>query len=332
MNYYPVVIPTLNRYEHLKECVESLKLNTHADKTELIIGLDYPPSEKYQDGWYKIKKYLSELSGFGTITIIEHEHNLGAAANSTYIRSYAFKKYDALIFSEDDNVFSPCFLDYMDKCLEKYKDRAEILAVTGYMNPISWKTRSDSNVLYVQDYMAWGIGCWKRTWEELNLNMPEHYMSYVCNHRNQIKRLRKNLRELNQLVFWTKANPSLDRKCDFTINCYCLINNRYIVAPKMSLVRNMGNDGSGINCVKVEDDYLARQEISSSKSFDIIDVKDLQEAYKFRKEWTAFKNQNFTLKQVLLTIFYYDLCFIGGTKTADSALNIIKKFKRLIKR
>lgn len=200
------------------------------------------------------------------------------------------------------------------------------------MNPIDWKTRSDSNVVYVQDYMAWGIGCWKRTWEELNLNMPEHYMSYVCSHRSQIIKLRKHQREFSQLVFWTKANPSLDRKCDFTINCWCLINDKYVVAPKLSLVRNMGNDGSGINCVNVEDDCLAKQEISFLKSFDIIDVKTSQEAYKIRKKWSDFKNQSFTIRQTLLTIFYYYLCLLGGIKTADSVLNTIKKFKRLIKR
>ena len=41
-NYYPIVIPTLNRYEHFKKCVESLARNTHADKTELIVGVRLP--------------------------------------------------------------------------------------------------------------------------------------------------------------------------------------------------------------------------------------------------------------------------------------------------
>ena len=47
MTFYPVVIPTLNRFDHFRNCVESLVRCTHADKTELIIGLDFPPYEKY---------------------------------------------------------------------------------------------------------------------------------------------------------------------------------------------------------------------------------------------------------------------------------------------
>ena len=50
MTFYPVIIYTLNRYEHFRRCVESLARNTHAEQTELVIGLDYPPSEKYVEG------------------------------------------------------------------------------------------------------------------------------------------------------------------------------------------------------------------------------------------------------------------------------------------
>ena len=64
MTYYPVIIPTLNRYEHFKNCVESLSNNLYANETELVVGLDYPPSEKYIDGWKKIKDYIPSIKGF----------------------------------------------------------------------------------------------------------------------------------------------------------------------------------------------------------------------------------------------------------------------------
>ena len=58
--YAPVYIPTLNRYEHFKRCLESLERCTDADKTDVYVGLDYPPSEKYVAGWKKIDEYLKE--------------------------------------------------------------------------------------------------------------------------------------------------------------------------------------------------------------------------------------------------------------------------------
>lgn len=46
LNDAPILIPTLNRYEHLKRCVESLAKNKLAKESELVIGLDYPPFQQ----------------------------------------------------------------------------------------------------------------------------------------------------------------------------------------------------------------------------------------------------------------------------------------------
>ena len=60
MNYAPVVIPTLNRYEHLKQCLESLEKCTGAEYTDVYIGVDYPPNDRYVEGWKKVDAYLQE--------------------------------------------------------------------------------------------------------------------------------------------------------------------------------------------------------------------------------------------------------------------------------
>ena len=122
MNFYPVVIPTLCRYEHFKECVVSLSKNIYASETELVIGLDYPPSEKYFEGYSHIKEYLSEIKGFKKVTIFENTKNLGSSKNSEQLITYALDNYDAYIYSEDDNIFSPFFLQFMNESLEKYRN------------------------------------------------------------------------------------------------------------------------------------------------------------------------------------------------------------------
>lgn len=66
----PICIPTCNRYEHLKRCVESLSKCTLASETDLIISVDYPPSDKYVDGNEKIKKWLERgIEGFKSVQI-----------------------------------------------------------------------------------------------------------------------------------------------------------------------------------------------------------------------------------------------------------------------
>ena len=45
--FAPVLIPTLNRYEHFKRCLESLERCTWAEKTDVYVALDFPPSDKF---------------------------------------------------------------------------------------------------------------------------------------------------------------------------------------------------------------------------------------------------------------------------------------------
>lgn len=64
MIFYPVIIPTLNRIKHLKDCIESLKNNTYASETELVIGLDFPVTEEHKIGWSDDIKMTDKVSNF----------------------------------------------------------------------------------------------------------------------------------------------------------------------------------------------------------------------------------------------------------------------------
>lgn len=119
MVYAPIYIPTLCRSEHFQRCIESLKTNTWAKYTDVYIALDYPPSEKYRNGYEKICKYLSEsdFSCFKSFNVVKRKKNYGAGLNSRKMREFISERYDRWIFAEDDIFFSPIFLEYMDLSL-----------------------------------------------------------------------------------------------------------------------------------------------------------------------------------------------------------------------
>lgn len=58
MIYAPIYIPTLCRYEHFKQCIESLAQCDGASETEVYVALDYPAKESHLEGYEKIKTYL----------------------------------------------------------------------------------------------------------------------------------------------------------------------------------------------------------------------------------------------------------------------------------
>ena len=117
MIYAPIIIPTLCRYDHLVRLMESLKKNTWAKYIDIYIGIDYPPSEQYVDGYQRICNYLeSDFPEFACVKIIKRSNNLGSFYNCESIINEVLNKYDRFIRTDDDAEFSPNFSEYIDKC------------------------------------------------------------------------------------------------------------------------------------------------------------------------------------------------------------------------
>lgn len=266
MNFYPVVIPTLNRYTHFKRCVESLAMNTHADKTELIIGLDYPPSEKYVEGYRKIKEYIPTIKGFGKVTVFKRKENFGAIKNGQALSDYAFKNYEAIIFTEDDNEFSPCFLDFLNKALEKYKDDNRVSSVKGY-NRVQYYSITDKNILFMHNCGAWGFGQWKRKRFMLQADI-ESARRILQSTKQSWKIFRTSPAIFSMLLAMVKKNALWG---DVIFACLNILNDRYQICPRISMVRNWGVDGSGLH--SGVDDTYSRQVIQTAPYFDLDDVE-----------------------------------------------------------
>lgn len=265
MKYAPVLIPTLNRYEHFKRCLESLEKCTGADKTEVYIGLDYPPSEKYIDGWRKIDQYLKykeENSSFGKLIVERRTHNYGICKENgnleTMIRDIS-DRYDRYIVSEDDNEFSPCFLDFMSKALEKYKDNPKVYSVCGYTQP-KYQVKG-KDVIFIYDNSAWGFGRW------LNREVPD--MKYVVTELHSIKSVVKLWIRypalLNEILSMVNKKA---RYGDAMYSMQCVCEETYQVRPAISLVRNTGDDGSGQH-TGISGKF-SKQEISAESNFSLV--------------------------------------------------------------
>ena len=164
MIYAPVLIPTLNRYEHLKETITSLSHCTGAEFTDLYIALDYPPSAYYEEGYIKIVNFLPSISGFKSVNIIRRDHNFGVGKNALdALVNIVFKEHDRYIFSEDDNHFSPNFLEFMNKGFEMFKDNKSVIAINGYRHFYDLKFADNNYFFQTIDFSAWGYGMMRET-------------------------------------------------------------------------------------------------------------------------------------------------------------------------
>lgn len=282
MIYAPVLIPTLCRYEHFVRCIESLRRNTWAKYTDIYVAIDYPLKKEHWNGYNNICKYLEQsFDEFSNFYIIKRPYNYGAAKNIIELRKEIIKKYDSFIRTDDDCEFSPNFLEYMDKCLFKFKDDESVYGITGYSYPIDWNISTDytgfKNSLI---FPMWGTGFWKDKYLKMENDIKN---GYIKEHFYINKNIRKKMSDARYVdcligIYSYQENNLLYNFSDVSCGCYIQLANKKIITPMVSKVRNYGFDGSGEYCQntynnKKNDDAenydYRRQEIDQNKYFNI---------------------------------------------------------------
>lgn len=265
-NFSPVLIITLNRYEHFKSCVISLSKCVNSDKTDLYIALDYPLKESHWEGYNKIQNSIASISGFKSINIIKREVNFGILKNYFEAINFIFEKHDRLIFSEDDNVFSFDFLSFMNNCLEKFESRNDVFSVNGYNYPIDIPFNYTENVYLWQGHSGWGEGFWREKFKNIDWSndlVQSNTKKFLKNYINVFRFNRIANIYVPSLINMHNQNTIHG---DIYICMYQFLNNMCSVFPVESRVRNIGNDGSGEHCTSLADDIYAKQSIYNGTS------------------------------------------------------------------
>lgn len=275
MIYAPIIIPTLNRIEHLRRCIKSLQNNPWARYTPLIISVDYPPEDKYRDGYHKVCEYLKNgIEGFGDVKIFYQEKNLGAYENEKFLLKYIEGNFDRYIFTEDDNEFSPNFIEYIDKGLEIFENDERIITIcaSGAPNPED----EENNVILSQNYTGYGCGTWLKKDKDIRKQINRDFLFSIVGNLNLLLELAQKqsglLLSLQSAVFRKEKLYQLPDNevplIDQTKKLYLISEKKYVVSACIRKGRTWGRDGSGVNCPK-DDNYHAEMiEIDTREHFE----------------------------------------------------------------
>lgn len=307
-NYAPIIIPTLCRFDHFKRCIDSLAANKIAPETELYIGLDYPPSDKYEEGWRKIKDYIPTITGFKNVVILEATTNLTAQGNIEALKNHIRQRgYDSYIFTEDDNVFSPNFLEYANWGLKEFENDKSIFAVVGFkrVNVDFLK----NNVYKYPRYVAWGFATWFNRVDKMD-------------EFKDFDRLRQIVKSWPLSIVFTKkvyTAVSIIRMIkkqyilEDTLPSLLPLEERFCIYPKVSMVRNEGFDGTGLHCGNNNETtkkYLSLS-IDENKEFvphieESLYVPELKQAYE-----DVYKRPFSIKKQIIASISFLVFKYTG---------------------
>jgi len=244
MTYSPIALFVYNRPEHTKLTIEALQNNNLAAESDLYIFSDAPKSDVHFVGTEEVRKYILQIKGFKSITIVERKANFGLAKSIIDGVTKVVKRHDRIIVLEDDMVTSPHFLTYMNEALDKYADDDRVIGIHGHVYPIK---QSLPEAFFLRGADCWGWATWNRGWKLFNPN-GQHLL-------DELKR-KKLIGAFNfngAYPFSSMLEGQINGSNDsWAVRWYAsaFLAEKLTLYPGRSLVNNIGNDASGIHCVE----------------------------------------------------------------------------------
>jgi hypothetical protein len=238
----PIALFVYNRPEHTKKTVEALKKNLLADKSNLYIFSDAPKTEKDKEDVQKVRNYIKKINGFKKINLIKRKKNFGLADSIISGVTKIVNIHGKIIVLEDDLVTSKYFLRYMNDALNLYKDDKKVFGIAGYFYPIKGIL---PEIFFVKLTNCWGWATWKDRWKFFEKD-GKKLLSEI-----KIKNLKKKF-DIDGSYPYTKMlrHQTEGKNNSWAIRWYAstFLNEGLFLYPKISLVKNIGFDESGVHC------------------------------------------------------------------------------------
>lgn len=164
----PILLSTYTRLAHLKVTLDFLAKNDLAKSSHLYILSDgaKPGDEEKVN---QIRDYLSTLSGFLEITVIERETNYGRVNNVRPFMHDLLEKFGKLIYLEDDIKTAPGFLTYINRGLTDFEFDEKVVLVSGF-TPNNYS--GEFNAYFSPRIEGWGAGIWHAKFLEIIQHIP----------------------------------------------------------------------------------------------------------------------------------------------------------------
>jgi hypothetical protein len=240
----PVVIFSYNRPLHLRETITALKGNLLAPQTDLIIFTDGPADDKAEEQVREVRLISHQVEGFHSKRIINQSHHLGLFASITSGINLLMNSYDQLIVLEDDMITSKYFLTFMNEALLMYKDDNRVAGISGYAYPVSTRLPA---TYFIRGADCWGWATWRRSWHmfEPNASLLLKKLKF-----NQLSKTfdYDGFRPRTKLL--TDRSQGRNQSWAICWDASHFIRNNLTLYPNISLIRNIGTDGSGTHSHK----------------------------------------------------------------------------------
>jgi glycosyltransferase involved in cell wall biosynthesis len=218
--------------------VEALVNNEGAVDSNLTVFSD-GPREGAESDVTAVRRYLRDLTGFRSVTIVEREQNRGLANSVIQGVTEVLRRHDRVIVMEDDLLTSPFFLRFMNEALDNYNDDDRVASIHGYVYPVGQPL---PETFFLRGADCWGWACWRRSWRLFNPD-GNHLIAEL-----RRRRLTWEFDLDGSYGFTRMLNDQITGTNDswaIRWHASAFLQDKLTLYPGRSLVHNVGNDLSG---------------------------------------------------------------------------------------
>lgn len=239
----PIVIVAFNRVEHFKETLSRLSANPEATQSALYICVDGWRNEEDRRKQDEICAFAQTFRKcFSGIELVRRERNLGLASNIVTSISEVLNEHEKIIVLEDDIVVSSVFLRFMNDALDYFRDEPEVWHIAAHTIV---NDPSRVNDVFLWRYMnCWGWATWKDRWSHFEKDPAALIADFS---QDQIADFDIDATGSS----WAQVVANYEGSINtWAVFWYATIfkNKGLCLNPWYSYAKNIGLDGTGVNC------------------------------------------------------------------------------------
>ena len=276
-NLAPIIIFFYNRLDHSVQTIEALKQNEMAKDSVVFIFCDGPKANASEEQIRKIREvqdFAESITGFKEVTVEKAEKNRGLANSVIYGVTKIIREYGKAIIVEDDIITHPYFLRFMNEALNFYANDARIFTIGAFTENIVIPVDYPHDVFLVPRVESWGWATWADRWLSADWDI-NHYPALTQGERNDRARLCLGGDDLWIMLLNQQSGKVDSWAVRWQWNmCH---QGKLCLRPRYTLVRNVGLDGTGVNCGASDTGDAMSTPYYDKPNYDIVMIGGLEE-------------------------------------------------------
>ncbi len=234
----PILLVLFNRPDTTQIVFEAVRKLKPA---YLYIAADGPRPSRPEDEerCRLVREIISRVDWPCEVRTLFQEKNLGCKYGESTAFNWFFTNVEAGIILEDDCLPEQSFFPYCAELLEKYKDDARIMHISG--RNLQTKNKDfvcDESYYFSTVPQGWGWASWRRAWKLYDVEVkswPQVKASHVLNKIFQDEAVTAIWEYKFQQYYEQKIN-SWDGQWTYA----CLVNHGLCIMPRVNLISNIG--------------------------------------------------------------------------------------------